>query len=394
MKLINDELQRLLIELLKENHKQDKDTIISGYEKFGADRLREISENNFSDLTVSYNLINTDYLNKHEKKYWESIYESYIANEDSQWYWLGRVISELKSAGHEILLLKDTGLSLNVYPTRCYRRHVDIDILVLKETYNIIDPILKSMGFMMSNDDNYNRPSDYMAVIHGQKKAVRYLDGNKLELEFHLRPHAGRWIRPRQEPSPSDLFKNSQRVNFNNELETLVLADDDNLIYECIHATKHFLVLDRIVRNYMDIDKIIAKGSVNWRNVIDITKKHEVVLPVKMALLVTKELFDSDIPENVFNRLNSSNWREKYFKNWIIKHSVFDKNPQKSIGQLNRFLFYLLMTDSWAHTFYIIFRVFFMPSKHLKIRYQFSNNLLIPYFYIYNFLIILIKRKL
>ena len=50
------------------------------------------------------------------------------------------------------------------------------------------------------------------------------------------------------------------------------------------------------------------------------------------------------------------------------------------------------MTDSWLHTFIIIFRIFFMPIKHLKARYQFSSNLLVPYYYLHNFLMIILKE--
>jgi len=271
---------------------------------------------------------------------------------------------------------------------------VDIDILVLKETYDLLDPILENLGFKVGYDDNYNRSYNYMANIFGQKKAVMYLNGNKLELEFHLRPHAGRWIRPKQEPNPASLFKNALKVDFSEELTTRVLANDDNLVYECIHANKHFLVLDRIVRNYMDIDKIIATGTINWGNVIDIAKKHEVVLSVKMALLVTKELFNSDIPENVFHRLIVSNWRERYFKNWVVEFSIFDEKPQKGINQLKRFSFFLLMTDSWYHTFIIIFRIFFMPINHLKARYEFSSSFLVPYYYLHNVIMIIWKKRL
>ena len=41
-----------------------------------------------------------------------------------------------------------------------------------------------------------------------------YLNGDKLELEFHLRPHAGRWIRPKQEPDPVSLFNNAIKVRY------------------------------------------------------------------------------------------------------------------------------------------------------------------------------------
>ncbi len=394
MKLIDNKLQELLIEVLKEKSVRNDDKIISLYERFGFLKLKEISEDNLSDLTVAYNLTQLEKLGESEKVKWQEVYDKYLITENLQWDWIERVIAKLSTLGHEVLLLKDMGLSLNIYPTRCYRRHVDVDLLVLKDTYDMLDAVLEGLGFQVGYDDNYNRSYNYMANIFGQKKAIMYLDGDKLELEFHLRPHAGRWIRPKQEPNPTSLFNNSIRVNFNDKLITRVLSNDDNLVYECIHANKHFLVLDRIIRNYMDIDKIIATGEINWENVIRIATKYEVVLPVKMALIITKELFDSSIPNYVFDKLPTKKWKMNHFKNWVVKYSIYDFMPQKKVSQLNRFLFFLLMTDSWLHTFIIIFRIFFMPINHLKARYQFSSNFLIPYYYLHNFLMIILKKRL
>lgn len=394
MNLIQNNLQRLLIEILKTQEIQDSDLIKSLYSEYGFEKLKIISEENLCDLTVAYNLVNSNYIDSKEKSNWEKIYKSYLISENLQWSWLEKVIIELDKHGHEVLLLKDMGLSLNIYPTKCYRRHVDIDLLVLKESYEVIDPILERLGFDVGYDDNYNRSYNYMANIFGQKKGTMYINGDKLELEFHLRPHAGRWIRPKQEPDPRLLFKDSIKIDFKDGLHVRVLNNNDNLVYECIHANKHFLVLDRIIRNYMDIDKIIATGTIDWGLVIKISKKYEVLLPVKMALLITKMLFNSKIPDYVFKNLTASSWREKYFKKWVEKYTIYDKNPQKIVSQLKRFSFFLLMTDSWVHTFIIIFRIFFMPVSHLKARYNFSNNILVPYYYLYNLAMIILKKRL
>jgi len=394
MDLVKNDLQLLLIQLLRRRDVQDYENIIALLKKIGYGELKKIAEDNLTDLTVAYNLINSNFIDDEEKNHWQKVYDSYLTTENLQWEWLEKVIKELNLIGHEILLLKDTGLSITVYPTRCYRRHVDIDILVLNNTYNAIDSVLGSLGFNVGYDDNYNRSFYYMINIFGQKKCTMYINDIKLELEFHLRPHAGRWIRPKQEPNPIALFDNSLKVKLKEELPVHVLAYDDNLVYECIHANKHFLVLDRIIRNYMDIDKIIATGEINWHNVTSIAHRYEVVLPVKMALLITMELFQSEIPDYVFNELSVSQWRENYFRKWVVKNSVFDNNPQKIISQINRFLFFLLMTDSWINTIIIVIRIFFMPIEDLKARHQFYSNLLVPYYYIYNMIMIVWKRRL
>ena len=79
----------------------------------------------------------------------QEVYDKYLITENLQWDWIERVISKLNKLGHEVLLLKDMGLSLNIYPTRCYRRHVDVDLLVLKDTYEIIDVVLEDLGFKL-----------------------------------------------------------------------------------------------------------------------------------------------------------------------------------------------------------------------------------------------------
>jgi len=394
MKLVNNDLEMLLLQVLKCSDGQDTDSMVESFKKFKAGELQNIAEDNLLDLTIAYSLINSNFVDDEEKKQWQKIYDSYLITENLQWEQLEKVVKELHSIGHEILLLKDMGLSLNIYPTRCYRRHVDIDILVLNNTYVEIDSVLEALGFDVGFDDNYNRSYNYMANIFGQKKGTMYINGDKLELEFHLRPHAGRWIRPKQEPNPVVLFDNSIKVKLKEGLTVRVLAHNDNLVYECIHANKHFLVLDRIIRNYMDIDRIIATGKIDWHNVTSIAHRYEVVLPVKMALMITKELFQSEIPDYVFNELVVPRWRENYFKRWVDKYSVFDYTPQKSINQIDRFLFFLLMADSWINTLIIIIRIFFMPIEHLKARYQFSNNLLVPYYYIYNMIMIIWKKRL
>ena len=290
------------------------------------------------------------------------------------------------------LLLKDTGLSLVAYPCPSCRKAKDVDILVPKEVFPRLSDLVARHGFRLDHEDPYGRPRPYLMEVSGQQEFTKTQRDQLVRLEFHHRPHSGMWIRPQQEPDPSDLFRRALSVALHGT-KIKVLGYEDNLLHLCVHAAKHFFVLDKPIRMYVDIDRLVATEKVDWETFVELAQDHRVALPALIALRISRELLLTEIPASVFDALRGSPWRERIVASWVHRLGVFEPSEQK-LSRSQRFLFYGLLVDSWRDSLATIRRIFLPSLRHIKLRYGFASNLLAPAFYLWNAFRIVVLRRL
>lgn len=384
--------QSFLVEALKQPSSSDPNRLLALYHQIGQATALRVATDNWVEPAVGHRLMDLPGLPAHEKALWRQVHLEQERWSDVVFHWVAVLARIFADLGFAFIPMKDTGLSLIAYPCRACRKAEDVDILVPAEAFARLEALLTPYGFRLHYDDPYGRPREYLSHVAGQMEFVLDVDGRPLKLEFHHRPLSGKWIQPEQEPSPSDLFRRAFKVSLG-DTEVSVLAHEDNLLHLCVHAAKHFFVLDKAIRMYMDIDRLISTGKMDWGLLVRLAVQHQVILPARLALHITTELFGTEVPSHVMERLRVPSRREQLILHWVYRLGVFEPSDQK-LSRAERFLFYFLLADSAAGSWRILSRTFAPPVSHLKLRYGFDLDLFVPYYYAYNAARIVVLRQL
>jgi hypothetical protein len=385
--------EQWLLMVLRRPEVSADDLVVTEYLRLGREQALSVARLNWVEILVGHRLSALEGFPLADRRVWQEIHDQQVAEGEERLHWVIYVAQAFKAAGiDDFLLLKDSGLSLVAYSCRYCRKANDVDILVPKAAFPKLAGLVTPLGFSLDHEDPYKRPQAYLMEVSGQQEFSHPLTTGELRIEFHHRPLSGKWIQPEQEPDPVELFRRAQQVSLNGT-QVKVLSNEDNLLHLCIHAAKHFFVLDKAIRMYVDIDRLVATGKVNWETFVQLTKRQEVELPVRVALRITNELMKSDVPDDVLAALATAEQREKLILRWVQQLGVFEPSGRK-LSQLQRFLFYFILADSWDGSLRMARRTLFMPTAQLKLRYGFTSSWLIPYFYAHNLARVILKRRL
>ena len=388
-----DAEQIFLVEAaLKRSSSSNPTRLLALYHQIGQAAALRVATDNWVEPAVGHRLMDLPGFPAYEKAIWRQVHQEQERWSEVVFHWIAVLARIFADLGFAFLPMKDTGLSLTAYPCRACRKAEDVDILVPARAFDRLEELLTPYGFRLHYDDPYGRPREYLSQVAGQMEFVLDVNGRPLKLEFHHRPHSGKWIQPEQEPDPSDLFERALRIPLN-DTEVSVLAYEDNLLHLCVHAAKHFFVLDKAIRMYMDIDRLIGTGKVDWDLLVRLAAQHQVVLPLRLALRIATELLGTEVPSHAMERLHVPTWREQLLLRWVYRLGIFEPSDQK-LSQLERFLLYFLLADSVVGSWRILSCTFAPPISHLKLRYSFDSDLFVPYYYAYNAARVVVLRQL
>ena len=282
-----------------------------------------------------------------------------------------------------LLALKNSGITIGLYPHYGSCPMGDVDVLVSKKTFRQAHAILTEAGYKLKfrsplEEDNIE------AAEHGggAEYSVTLDNGEHLWFELQWRPVAGRWIQPEQEPKVDDLIKRSKTID---NSKVRLLSPEDNLLQVALHTAKHSFVRAPGFRLHTDVDRIATVEDIDWdvftTRVCELKTKTAVYLSLAMA----KKLLGTDIPEKVLADLKPNQFKIKLMNNWLEKVGIFEPDAPKW-SKLGYIIFVSLLYDDFKDFFSGIFP----PSKQMKSDYEFSNSLLLPYYHgkrIFNLLV-------
>ncbi len=225
-------------------------------------------------------------------------------------------------------------------------------------------------------------------------------------VEFHVRPQAGSWIRRTQEGSAAELFsraewytigagaKNGPQSNNHNSINAVmetrhavpswssvvgdnqavvgVLAPHDNLVHVAVHAAKHYFVLDRAIRMYVDMDRLIRNTPPNWDEFLKMAARHRMKQAISIALSIARDLLGTPVPPQVFEGLGSYR-RTRWLIEPLIRRKGILESGEKmghKLTGLERRLMYLLLNDTVADSIAAAMGTLFPSREKLQLRYS------------------------
>lgn len=209
------------------------------------------------------------------------------------------VLKLLKENSIKSIPFKGPILSNVAYGNVISRQYVDLDILILdnKELLNVYK-LLTNNGFttevdiaLMTNEIYIKKGSDIQF----------YNIKNNILIEIH-------WQLFRNELSKYNFDKliyTNIIIEKLNYQEIEILSNEFKLVYLCSHGTKH--IWERI-EWIIDIDKLIKNTQINWKLVENIAKETNSSKMLKLGLLLTNKLFQTEIPNNMISKIEEKKY--------------------------------------------------------------------------------------
>lgn len=247
---------------------------------------------------------------------------------------LDRVLKAFNEAGIEVIVLKGAALAQTVYPDIALRPMGDVDLLIRERDSNRIRKLLYVRGYELQTIARYSK--DYIRGYTFHLPALRQrIQGFNLDLhwDFVVKPST---------IDIDDIWKSATTKKVAN-ITIFQMFLEDLLLYLCWHSSKHLFA--RLIW-LCDISQIIRVygGRINWKSLIEKTKRWGIRKFTYYSLHKAKELFDAGVPTNVLDKLKPGAFEIRVFR-FISSKTGFEKCKMAPPNSILLVFMHLLSRD-------------------------------------------------
>lgn len=278
------------------------------------------------------------------------------------------ILDNFKLEKIEVLPYKGPILAITVYGNLGLREFDDLDIFVHEKDVLKIRRILASMDFQPSVNLDIKKEKKY---IQKMRDYIFHNDKNDIILEIHWRFPSIFFSLPKS----IELFNWDKCRTIEIHSKSILLpSPEEMLLIICIHNAEHRWERISLL---CDFKEFINANEIDW---FKITKKSEqlgIKRLVGINFYLANDLFDLDIPDNIFKELTSDKNVKKMSDQ--LKYEFFSKNP-RSTNLLEEMLITYKLRENKIHGFKDILKGITSPGilEWQKIR----NPIYMPFYYI------------
>lgn len=202
------------------------------------------------------------------------------------------LLSAFHKSGIQVIPFKGQFLSKKLFDSYTFRETKDVDLLIHSEDLVLADTVLKQKGFtcevQIENWKDWH--VKWLTRIAPDLLYERKQDHVKVELHWSFFDQSG--IYPKK---TAEIFLDAQKSK-NQIDEVTVLKNEDELLYLCIHGTKHSWFR---IKWLLDIRQILINSvsEINWQGISDISKNSKNYPTLASSLLLTHLLFNIPLPK-------------------------------------------------------------------------------------------------
>ena len=364
-------LQKLLCSLISFNV-NESDLLL--YQQFNDCEVFDEAKNNLVDSIVAYRLIQYYGENK-VAKHWSKSYSDTHLRINTYLNELDNVAHELNKHGIKIIALKNSGIAKGIYQNPGLVPMGDVDTLVSRSDFFKAHAIITNMGYEILAPNKFHSADINTGYREGSSEYIKYLsDSISLRFELLWRTVEGRFLRPEQEPDGDIVI--SRSVDVENSY-VKILSPEDNLLQVCLHTAKHSYVRAPGFRLHLDVDRIVNSCKINWNLFLTNVEKHQVKNMVFYSLAIPTTLFKTPVPEEVLIATMPSKTLKYILSNWIKKAGIFYPE-EKKFGKAGYIIWNIVLNGSVKG----LVKLALPPVSWMRERYAFSNNLMLPLFYL------------
>ena len=258
---------------------------------------------------------------------------------------LDSVAELLHEKGIPVVALKNAGIARGLFDCPGCCPMGDLDLMVRKSDFREAHQLLVADGYEFEFRSEFEENDLDEAERGGGSEYYKTLpDGSRLWLELQWRPVAGRWIRPDQEPDSAELMERSVEIP---GTFVRLLSPQDNLLQVALHTAKHTFVRAPGLRLHTDVDRILQRQEIDWREFVDRTRKLRLCTAVYFSLLIPSQVLGTNIPDWVLDELSPSKWKVAILADWIKAAGLTEPNRRK-FSRLRYIAFNSLLYDDFS----------------------------------------------
>ncbi len=298
---------------------------------------------------------------------------------------LEKVAVHLAKENIQIVALKNAGITRGLYKVPACSPMGDLDLLISTTNFKKAHHILMDeLGYTFKFRSELEEEDLEEAIKGGGTEYYKMIDGYKVWLELQWRPVAGRWIQAHNEPKGDDLMARS--IPIKNSAVRL-LTPEDNLLQVALHTAKHSYCRAPGFRLHSDVDRVVRFTNIDWDIFIEKVKALKLKTGVYFSLALSKKLLDTPIPEKVIQAFEPSSGSGNRISSYLSKAGIFDQKKSK-FSKLGYIFFNLSLYDNLTEMSTAVFP----PKQVMKKRYDFENNLMLPYYHLVRLSSLILKR--
>ncbi len=228
---------------------------------------------------------------------------------------LGSFLPRLNEQNIPVIVLKGAYLAQAVYDDIGLRPMGDIDLLIS------LPDVEKAIGLLEASGYKADRPfwPEVDGVVHHHAPPM-LKDGLSVELHWSLTHDSNL-----TEIDLQRLWARAQRFGLQGT-ETLALSQADLVVHLAVHASySHYFCAQ--YRSLYDLEAVLRKfgADLDWAEIIRTCQAWQAERGTYLALRLAGELFGTQVPQKVLEKLQPSDWTEKAL-GWA-KVLLFQANP-------------------------------------------------------------------
>ena len=321
------EYEEFLSYAIRDVSRIEQKILLGRYEALDDYKLFEIAKANEVESIVAHALISHQIAGDKLASHWRDAHNEIEQKITEYLKELDRLAEMFSHQGIPLIALKNSGIARGVYRYYGASPMGDLDLLIEKDNFYKAHNLLESLNYRLKFRNKYEKEDITEAFNNGSSEYIYTLSsGAKLWVEIQWRPIAGRWIQDSQEPKGADLFSASKSLD---DSFVRILCPEDNLLQVCLHTAKHSYVRSPGFRLHTDVERIVSREEINWSSFIDKVESLNIKTAVYFSLVLCKSLLQTDIPNDILNRLRPPTWKKIVISYWLNRNNVFNPNEKK-----------------------------------------------------------------
>jgi len=279
---------------------------------------------------------------------------------------LVEVLDAFETHGIQAIVLKGAVLSETIYPDIGTRPMADVDLLVRPEDLPQIEVILTDLGYEL----RWSYELSEAFCRRFRSELIAYSDRWHASIDIHWHLLNQTWFHRVCSIDLSALWADTRPMVIG-KAQALQLAPEHNLLHLCVHlALQHDY---QGILWYVDIDRVARSEDIRWDRFVADAHAFKIKTAVYYALVFTRQLLGTPIPDSALNVLRPSRLRLRLVYRFVNPTMVLDAD-RPMLPRRGRFVLRLFLIDDWRDALRFLVSASFPDRQWMMGRYRLKRR--------------------
>ena len=292
----------------------------------------------------------------------KGVYRYYLYKNEILMHRIGALLAALEGAGIQTMVLKGAALIPLYYRESGLRPMLDADVLVHSHQAEQAMEVLSKLQW---KPFRYGEPLRRIPIVH----STPFEDdgGRQVDLHWHL------FWECFNAGEDDDYWENAVPIKVGGS-QTLALGATDQLLHTCWHGARWNEVPPiRWVADAMSILAVSA-AEIDWPSLLQKSKRHHIVLPVKDSLEYLKNKFDAPVPDTLLKSLSAVRISKMERENYEVTINPMAPPTTSKIFRMLYYDYRWLSSSTSSRVKPLAF------ARHLQAKWNIENVWQVPFY--------------